>query len=579
MRELLSQLAARLPLQFRVLYRQFLLRVIDLEALSIEADIPRFLAQFAGLLIVYSAFQGLSFIVTVGDPRMTLKLLAMLEWRLEQGLISTMLLAVGMMAVASWESAFPDRRDAMVLAPLPVRPRTILMAKLAAAGAMLAVAVASLTAFSSAALSWVMGNASMRFFTVYAAFWVTMMASGLFLYCSLLVVQGATALLPRRLALRVSSALQLAAFGVFPAVYIIEPVLLTPAQMMLAKNHWAIACTPSFWFFAMLNQLNGTLPSGLDWLAWRAWIGLGAAVIGAVAALLLCYLRTMKKIVEQPDLVPAARGLHWAPRFGGRIRTTVLLFSVRSVTRNRQHRLVFAFFVALVLWIALAWIGSDLSASALRPLSAGFLVSTLLIVCLAVFGLRAVFSLPVSLTANWVWRIAQLDAPGKYIAAARATLIVLAVVPAWLLSAGLSFVFRPLAATAAHLVLLALLGCIAVEIALIGLCKIPFTCSFVPEKTNVQFAFWGFAIVFGFGFSGARIELESLGHPFDYAAIFVLLVCVEAGLWLFNRVQARDAVLYYEEQPYEVVTRLGLIVAPSQPANAKPLSRKVEPVN
>ena len=46
--------AHRLPLDFRVLYRQFLLRVIDLEALSIEADIPSYLGQFAGILIMIS---------------------------------------------------------------------------------------------------------------------------------------------------------------------------------------------------------------------------------------------------------------------------------------------------------------------------------------------------------------------------------------------------------------------------------------------------------------------------------------------------------------------------------------------
>ncbi len=45
MRKQLMRLWNRLPLQFRLLHRQFLLRVVDLEALSIEADIPRFLGQ------------------------------------------------------------------------------------------------------------------------------------------------------------------------------------------------------------------------------------------------------------------------------------------------------------------------------------------------------------------------------------------------------------------------------------------------------------------------------------------------------------------------------------------------------
>ena len=52
MHELIEKLVARLPLDFRVLYGQFLLRVIDLEALSIQADVPGFLGQFAGVLLM-----------------------------------------------------------------------------------------------------------------------------------------------------------------------------------------------------------------------------------------------------------------------------------------------------------------------------------------------------------------------------------------------------------------------------------------------------------------------------------------------------------------------------------------------
>ena len=58
MRRFVAALAARMPMHFRVLYRQFLLRVIDLESLSIEADIPRFLGQFAGILLFFSLRRG-----------------------------------------------------------------------------------------------------------------------------------------------------------------------------------------------------------------------------------------------------------------------------------------------------------------------------------------------------------------------------------------------------------------------------------------------------------------------------------------------------------------------------------------
>ena len=61
----------RLPLQFRVLYRQFLLRVVDLEALSMEADVPKLLGQFAGVLILISVFQTIGFLYAAGLPHVT----------------------------------------------------------------------------------------------------------------------------------------------------------------------------------------------------------------------------------------------------------------------------------------------------------------------------------------------------------------------------------------------------------------------------------------------------------------------------------------------------------------------------
>ena len=52
-------------------------------------------------------------------------------------MIATTMLVVGLFAVLSWESTFPDRRDVLVLSPLPVRARTLFLAKVAAVGSAL----------------------------------------------------------------------------------------------------------------------------------------------------------------------------------------------------------------------------------------------------------------------------------------------------------------------------------------------------------------------------------------------------------------------------------------------------------
>ena len=90
----MHKLIQLLPVQFRVLYRQFLLRVVDLEALSVQADIPRFLGQFASILVFISLVGAVGLLSgerATATPEGYLNF----TWRGEQSLIS------GMMSVSS----------------------------------------------------------------------------------------------------------------------------------------------------------------------------------------------------------------------------------------------------------------------------------------------------------------------------------------------------------------------------------------------------------------------------------------------------------------------------------------------
>jgi len=375
-----------------------------------------------------------------------------------------------------------------------------------------------------------------------------------------LAVQGFTALLfPRRVFLRLSAVLQLAAFGLFLGVYFVQPSFTSPADLAARENQWILASSPSYWYFALFNQLNGSLPSQFRWLAARAWIGLLLAVFGAVSSLLLCYLHTMKKTVEAPDLVPGAGGFHWTPSFGNSLQTAIALFSIRSLTRSRQHRVAFAFYLAFIFAIALSLLRIDLTASPPHPVTLEIILPTFSMMFFAVGGLRNVFSLPISLTANWVLRTTQLRPTEEYVAATRRSLLLLAAAPVWLLSFALSFRFGPVLHVAVHLAVLALLGWILVELCLIGFYKVPFTCSYLPGKANIQLQFWGLLIaLIAFVVPCAEIEQSALNESMKTAFMLTFLFATSCALFFFNRYRARSAVIYYEELPDEVITTLGL---------------------
>jgi hypothetical protein len=550
----LARLLAHLPPDYRILFRQFLLRVVDFDALSIQADVAGYLGQFAGVLMMFSLIHVFFILIVFGTA----------PWYVEHYLIATMMLAAGLIAVITWDAIFPDLRDAMVLSPLPIAPHTILLAKVTSSGAMMGLAILTLNFASSLMLSVLTGamhGSHWGFLQSLAAYWFTMAAASGFLYCSILTVQGFAALFfPRRIFLRLSAILQLAAFGIFLGVYFLQPSIETPAGLAAHHNQWLLACSPDFWFFALFNQLNGSLPSALTWLAWRAWIGLSLAVSGAAASLFLCYLRTTKKIVEEPDLVPGAGGAHAAPHLGNALQTALTLFSVRSLWRSRQHRVAFAFFLAVVFAIALSWLRGELSGATPGSIPDGFILSTFIMMSVAVFALRSVFSLPISLTANWVLRTTQLSPSEKYIAVTRRMLLCFSVVPVWLISACLSFSFRPWHQVAAHLAVLALLGWILAEINLIGFYKVPFTCSYLPGKSNIQFVFWGFFIfIITVALPAAEFELRSLNDPFRFGCMMFALSGAAIWLWAFNRRRAITAILYFEELPTEFITTLRLL--------------------
>src|SRR5580692_6822011 len=133
-------------LQLRVLFRQFLFRVFDLEVLSAQAqgDANRLLGQFAGLLVFVSVSVAFGAVVLADpkapgrDPRDSVLVFAMIA---QHFVIATTMLVVGLFAVLSWDATFPDRRDVLVLAPLPVRARTMFLAKVGAVASSLGLTI------------------------------------------------------------------------------------------------------------------------------------------------------------------------------------------------------------------------------------------------------------------------------------------------------------------------------------------------------------------------------------------------------------------------------------------------------
>jgi len=355
---------------------------------------------------------------------------------------------------------------------------------------------------------------------------------------SVLALQGlAPHMFPRQLFLRISALIQVVAFCLFVGLFIVEPANVTPEVLRAPAVSWL----PTFWFFGLYQQLNvasGTMQPVFIALAHRACVALLIVIFGAGITLLLSYFRTMRKIVEVPEIVPGSYRIRWVASLGGTSSGAITRFCLRTLLRSRSHRVILSFYFGVGFAIILAYSVALLArqtpsdGSASRFVSTPLLAASILMMCLAIGGIRVVAAMPIALRANWVFRLTELQPPPAYLAAVRYAFIALGALPVWLGSAVLFFSLWPLRHALEHLLVLGFLGLILVEIVLRGFYKIPFTCSYLPGKGNVQFVFWICALLLlpliNFG---AQIEMQCLDHPLKFCA---MLSCLGIALALMR---------------------------------------------
>lgn len=280
---------------------------------------------------------------------------------------------------------------------------------------------------------------------------------------------------------------------------------------------------------------------------------------------MLSYFRTLRKIVEEPDILPGSRRMNWSPRLANSLQSALLLFSVRTLLRSRHHRVIFSFYLGVGFAIGLAYLKPALSphssphVAATAPVSVPLLTASILMMCVVVTGMRIVFSMPIAFRANWIFRITETRRVPEYLTAIRRTLLWLSCFPVWAVFAMLFLAIWPLRFAAGHLVILGLLGIIFTDLSVYGFQKIPFTCSYLPGKGNIQLVFWACVVLLPLTYAAARLEWQALQNLGSY--VFAIIILSAAAAWARWRTaaSARSAeALNFDEVPPVDILALGL---------------------
>ena len=399
------------------------------------------------------------------------------------------------------------------------------------------------------------------------AYWITMMAASIFTLGLAMTVQGvAAAVLSRRLFLRVSSWLQLATFCLVVGTYLLQPMVIRPEVLRAAQSGGVFSASPSLLFLGVLQELSGS--PALAPLAASAWIGLGVVVLSTAIVCVLTGVRTLRQVAEQPDITATSAPLLSVRAIGTRLQTAVVQFSVRTVFRSAQHRMILAFYWGVACAIAIVFVksprgqqfaevpGADTWLEASVPL----VISSIVMMAFAVLAARLAFAMPRDLHSNWIFRIVPGGDAGQILGARRWALTVVSVVPVHVVWSAALLWRWPWQPAFGHLVALGLLGLIFVEVALIGALKIPCTCSYLPGKSHVNVVACAAALVLlPIVMNAASFEVDALQDLTTYATMLgglcVIWIGVRRGVAWTN---ASGNQLTFDDEPAGTAVTLEL---------------------
>jgi hypothetical protein len=480
----------------------------------------------------------------------------------------------GVVTSLKWDKILPDSQDYLNLAPLPMRPRSILLANAAAIAIAVLVFAVAVNGASTVLFPAIVGSyahrglAEIARFALAHAICVTLAC--LFTFCSIFALLGVLAVALPREAFR-ACASWVRGGALLASVMLLLTSATGPALLRgLAKSPDSAArFLPSLWYFGLYQVLQGRPTPLLSQMAHTALQALAAAFLLMVAAYAMAYRRSFAGVMEsgrapsQQRILSAVLGfLDLFSRNAGGFVRACHRFTVRAMLRSEAHRMCIGVAAGLGWLLAIQQVSSQSEISQMAaPLTAAYLL---------ILGLRIAFEIPAGIAANWVFRatlhphahqgmIAGTGAPGRVIVSFLAPLVL---APAFLLAC-LRWGF-PMAVIHTLYVLALSLG--LSEVLLAGYRKIPLTSPMPGFRDN----FLALCVIQVVGFElftelGARLEWWLFGHPWRFALVPLAM----AGAWRWNRrriAEAREAgeleeTLTFESVPAPVVERLDLFDA------------------
>ncbi len=557
---------------FTLLVNHFFGRFFDNEIVSQEGDMRTNMVQALGLVAVPGMFVAFSLLP------MGLRF----DQLFEHGgqliancyfFVLYSMVVMGFVMVFEWDALFPDRKDYLILTPLPLPANSIFVGKVVALAAFLALFVFDTNFLGALLFPLVTGRPGLLS-GIFQAHIVAVVAGGGFVALAFAAVQGVLInVLTGRAFRRISPWVQMAAMALVIVVLFLTPLICASLLPLLQRDSPLVRWFPPFWFLGLYIDLLPGHPGGpfFHLMAVRAQQALVVAAAAFAITYLAGYRRHARRVMESVE--SGFQGPGWIRRrldaFANRrllphpLERATFHFISNTILRNARQRLFLATYAGISCALALpsiVRIANQPGESLVSFVPDGLLAIPLTLSFFAVTGLRAAFNFPAELRANWIFQMCETETCQQHIRASRKWIVLLGLAPAFALLAPFEFYFRGPALALVHLSFAFALSLILLNLLLVWFRKIPFTCSYFPGKTSMA----GMALLYFIGFVVyswlmGRTQEKMIQNPVSLILFYALAA---AALWGLARLEAHErgiySVLIYEDQPEPIVRTLEL---------------------
>jgi hypothetical protein len=439
------------------------------------------------------------------------------------------MVTTGFIAAFTWEALAFDRRDAMVLGPLPVRAATVISAKIAALGLFFLGASSVVNLISAAPFALIAadrrgGSGVLGGLTAHLS---ATIGSGLFVFSVVVLARAVVGLAGHQIAAAVGSVVQFAFVSLLLCVVFLVPAV-SPARFQLidaADMRWV----PPAWYVGLYERELRLVSPHFEPLAEAA---LPATIVAALLAVAVCVASYRRQL--RLALVPAgfagvmghASVSRWIARrlvrtgAGASIADFVLL----TLARNGATRGPLAMNAAVgVAVVAAAFSRHGLDVTALTRPRTLVLWVPLVLTYWVVIGLRAAFFLPSELPASWTFPANGGEPSVAFWSGTRAAMLAF-VLPRMLCVTALLTPLVGWRVAAWHALLASALLALLIQIVMLTVAHVPFTREYRVGHARLR-SLWPLYLIglFAFAYWPVQLELRLLDSA---RAMVILVACI-----------------------------------------------------